>query len=251
VTGESIDQARAALDPLGFTVVVEEQFVDDQGAGTVVSQAPPVGQKLKEGKPVTLVVSKGPTPVDPPDLTGKTQDEATAALEGVGLKVGEVAGKFDESTDAGDVLDWEPKSGTRKGDAVNLVVSKGPALRTIPVVTTMTYEQAAKALQDLGLAAARDERYDDEVPEGKIIGTRPPAGYQVERGSTVTVVLSKGRPAVPNLSGKTEAEAKAALEAVDLRLGAVYGPSGGHVVLITPGAGTRVARGSTVSIYLI
>src|SRR5262249_25686945 len=146
--------------------------------------------KLKEGKVVSLVVSKGPTPADSPDLTGQSQDDATAALAAAGLKVGDVAGRYDETAASGTVLDWDPKSGSHHGDSVNLVVSKGPVPRTIPDVTAMTYDQAAKALQNVGLSATRDDRYDDDVPEGKIIGTRPPTGYTVERGSTVTVVLS-------------------------------------------------------------
>src|SRR5205807_3136121 len=173
------------------------------------------------------------------------------ALDGVGLKGGDVTAVYDEGAPAGQVLDWDPKNGTRKGDSVNLTVSQGPSPRTIPDMTSKTYDQAVKALQDIGLAAARDDRYDDDVAEGKIIGTRPPVGYQVDRGSTVTIVISKGQPVVPNLTGKTEAEAKAALEAVELKLGNVYGPGGGHVILSTPSAGSKAKRGGSVSIYVL
>ncbi|MGH9277334.1 MAG: PASTA domain-containing protein [Acidimicrobiales bacterium] len=251
VTDQPVETAKAELTRLGFHAAVDEQFVDDKPAGVVVSQSPAAGVKLKEGRTVRLVVSKGPPPVDAPDLTDKTYDEAVAAIEGVGLKIGEATGRYDEEAPATQVLDWEPKSGTRKGDIINVTVSKGPSPRTIPDLTAKTYDQAVAALQNLGLSPIRDERYDDDVAEGKIIGSRPPVGFQVDRGSTVTIVISKGQPAVPNLIGKTEAEAKAALEAVDLKLGNVFGPPGGHVFLSTPNSGSKVKRSSTVSIYIL
>jgi serine/threonine-protein kinase len=97
----------------------------------------------------------------------------------------------------------------------------------------------------------QDSRNDDEVPEGKIIGTRPAVGLTVERGASVTIVLSRGRPAVPNLDGMTEAQARAALEAVGLRLGNVFGLPGGTVFRQTEAAGSRVRSGTAVSVFVI
>ncbi|MCA1843691.1 MAG: PASTA domain-containing protein, partial [Actinobacteria bacterium] len=107
-----------------------------------------------------------------------------------------------------------------------------------------------QALRDLGLNPVQDSRYDDDVPEGKIIGTRPAVGLTVARGATVTVVLSRGRPAVPDLDGMTEAQAKAALEAVGLKLGNVFGLPGGKVFRQTETAGSRVKSGTVVSVYV-
>ncbi|MDQ4098218.1 MAG: PASTA domain-containing protein, partial [Actinomycetota bacterium] len=219
--------------------------------GLVLSQDPHPNVKLKEGKFVTLVVSQGPAPAPVPDLANLTQEEAKAGLEGVGLGLGEVSTQYSEEVEAGRVIDWEPKDGRKRGDSVALTVSQGPRPRTLPDLTEKTYDQAAQILRDMGLNPVQDSRYDNDVPEGRIIGTRPAVGLTVERGATVTIVLSKGRPAVPNLDGMTEAQSRAALEAVGLRLGSVFGLPGGKVFRQTEAAGARVVIGTAVSIFVI
>ncbi|MGH9225472.1 MAG: PASTA domain-containing protein [Acidimicrobiales bacterium] len=245
--------AKRNLDALGFTVVLDTQYFDDKGEGSVVNQRPAPGVRLKEGKTVTLTVSLGRQPVDVPDLTGQPRDAAVAALTEAGLNVADpITTKYSETVGDDVVIDWEPKagSGTRKGDTVKLTVSDGPQPRTLPDVSGKTYEQAAAQVQGLGLVAIRAERYDDEVAKDRVIGTRPPVGNSVPRGTTVEIVVSSGQPVVPNLNGMTSAAAKTALEAVDLRLGQTYGPNNGRVILTVPAAGTKVNRNSSVNVYL-
>jgi serine/threonine-protein kinase len=251
VRTQPVDAAKATLTRLGLEPRQILKYADDKAAGLVIDQSPPVGTKLKEGKVVVLTVSNGPTPQDPPDLSGKTQDDAVAALQAAGLHLGDVDTPYSETVGAGVVMDWNPKNGTHHGDAVNLQVSAGPQPRILPDLTTKTYDQAAQILSDMGLNPVQDARYDDDVPEGKIIGTRPAVGLSVPRGTTVTIVLSKGRPVVPNLNGMTEAQAKAALEAVGLKLGNVFGLPGGSVFRQTVDAGSRAKSGTAVSVFII
>ena len=254
VTDLAATDAAQQLRRIGFSVSQREEFNDEgKEEGTVIGQTPAPLAKLKEGKAVTLIVSKGPSPVAlPTDLASKTRAEAEAALQALGLIVADPPNfQYSETAASGRVLDWEPKEGTRKGDTVTLTVSRGPEPRELPDLTAMTYDQAAATLQNLGLNPVRDSRFDDEVPNGKIIGTRPPVGNSVPRGETVTIVLSRGRPVVPNLDGKTEAEARAALEAVGLKLGNVFGLPGGKVFRSAPDTGATAKVGSTVSIFVI
>jgi len=244
--------AERELKALGFEVNLNPQnFDNDEDEGKVVSQAPPPATKLKEGKAVTLTYSLGRQQAAVPDLGGMSREAASAALTNAGLKIGEVTTRYSETVDDDVLIDWDPKgAGTRRGDSVKLVVSDGPEPRTVPDVANLTYEQAAAKVQAFGLVVTRDERYDDEVQKDRVIGTRPGVGNKAQRGSTVVVVVSSGQPVVPNLNGMTQAQAKTALEAVDLRLGQTYGPNSGKVILTLPGAGTRVARNSSVNIYL-
>jgi serine/threonine-protein kinase len=252
LTNDVESMAIEKLRPLGFEVQIQREYVDGTEQGQVVSQTPAPRVDLKEGKTIHLVVSRGPTPVDIPDLTGLDQQEAAARLEAAGLEAGAVTLQYSEAARAGLVLDWAPKGVQQpKGSAVALTVSQGPQPRAIPTVEGMTYEQAVKALEDAGLQAARVDVFHDDVAANRAVGTRPPWGTQVARGSTVTIVISKGQPEVPRLLGKTEADAKASLEAVELKLGNVYGPNGGRVVLQTPDAGSRQKKGTSVNVYLI
>ncbi|MFP5318426.1 MAG: PASTA domain-containing protein [Acidimicrobiia bacterium] len=251
-----LDAAEAAqrLRTVGFSVTQRQEFNDDGKAeGVVVGQTPAPPAKLKEGKTVTLIVSKGPSPVSlPADLGSMTRAEAEAALESLGLKPSDTPEfEYSETVASGRLLDWDPKEGTRKGDTVTLTVSRGPQPRVLPDLTAMTYDQAAAALQDLGLNPVRDTRFDDEVANGKIIGTRPPVGNTVPRGETVTIVVSRGQPVVPNLDGKTEAEARAALEAAGLKLGSVFGLPGGKVFRSAPDTGAKLKVGTAVNIFVL
>jgi serine/threonine-protein kinase len=251
VHDKQFNDARTSLAKAGFKVGRVDQFVDGKDEGIVVAQRPVALTKLREGKTVVLTVSKGATPVDVPDLTGKTVDEATSALAAVQLQANVADREYSESVDAGVVIKWSPTSGTHHGDTVDLTVSSGPRPRTIPDLTAMTLDQATAAINALGLTPSQDSRFDDTVPKDKIIGTRPPVGTQVDRGSSVVIVTSKGQPSVPSLTGKSAADAKTLLEANDLKLGNVYGPSGGLVVLSNPSAGSKEKRGTSVDIYVI
>ena len=253
VTQLSAGEAASKLKTLGFEVVQRPELNDDEGKGQVLSQIPPATDppvKLKEGKTVTLIVSDGPKPTDIPDLTNMSKADAQAALEKAVLKLGEVTNKNSETVDAGYVIDWSPKGAARHGDAIALTVSAGPAQRTLPDLTKMSYEQAAKTLQDLGLTVVRDERNDDDVPNGAIIGTRPAVGNKVDRGAQVTIVVSKGQPVVPNIYGMNTTAAKAALEAVGLKLGNVFGITG-VVFRSDPAPTTRAKSGTAVNVYII
>ena len=63
------------------------------------------------------------------------------------------------------------------------------------------------AAQDEGLVGWRESKptnpLHDTVEAGKVIGTEPPAGAQLQPGGAITVVVSKGPElvAVPNLKG--------------------------------------------------
>ena len=245
-------EAGAALRDLKFKVVTREEYVNGTSQGQVTAQRPRPGEELKEGGTVFLTVSKGPVPVAVPDLTGATRAAATEALAAAGLTLGDVSEKTSEEVAAGVVLDWSPKGGMAPtGSAVNLVVSSGPPLRTVPDLRGASFDAASSALSALGLKVGRADEYSDTVPEGEVIGSRPPFGNKVERGSTVTVVVSKGQPAVPDVKGLTVADATGRLEAVGLKVGNVYGPSGGKVFLTTPGSGSKVKRGSSVSLFIL
>ncbi len=261
VTQRDRATAEGALRAARFVVVVEERFIDATQPGVVTEQAPKAGTTaegkpitLKEGKTVTLVVSKGPPPTPVPDLTDMTEAKAREAIEKVGHVVGPVEKPYSEAVEAGIVMSWSSKGESPpKGATVNLVVSGGPAPRTIPTLSGRTYEQAVAALEAVQLRVARapDQYHEDDSTKGKVILASPTQGSTVKRGDVVTVTVSAGRPEVPSLNGLTAAEAEARLASVGLKLDSRFGPSGGKVFLSTPSAGSKVAPGSSVDIFIL
>lgn len=255
VVGQPELEAATALRQLNFEVELRKEHFDDRPPGLVAVQDPRGGGEatLREGQTVVLVVSLGPPPTPVPDLAGLDEAGARQALEEVGHSLGEVTSVYSETVEAGKVVDWTLKGESPpKGASVDVVVSAGPEPREVPDLAGLSFDEAATALQELGLAAERAEAFHaDDATRDKVIGITPAAGERVPRGGTVTLTVSKGQPVVPSLDGLTAPAAADALRAVGLEVGSTFGPEGGKVFLTLPGEGTKVRPGSSVTIYLL
>jgi beta-lactam-binding protein with PASTA domain/serine/threonine protein kinase len=86
-TGESFDEASAALEKRGLQVsVTGEEYSDSVDEGDVISQDPPEAT-LFRGDTVSFVVSLGPELVEVPQVQAMGVDAATELLEGLGFEV--------------------------------------------------------------------------------------------------------------------------------------------------------------------
>jgi serine/threonine-protein kinase len=132
VSGLTIPEASARLEQAGLKLgSTTEQFSDSVPTGLVISQSPAAGQKVKEGSPVNITVSKGPqkTKVTVPNVEGMSQANAVSTLSAAGLltNVTEVA-TLDPSK-IGKVISQSPSAGSLvdEGSTVNITVGKvGP-----------------------------------------------------------------------------------------------------------------------------
>ncbi len=125
VTGQTRQQATAALQDLGFRVNVTEEFSETVAQDRVISQSPEGGVSLDVGATVTLRISRGPDTVTVPDVIDLTETQARSAITGAGLQV-EV--NYQEDPRDGIVLTQNPIPGAtaRRGDTVRIWVGKAP-----------------------------------------------------------------------------------------------------------------------------
>jgi serine/threonine-protein kinase len=202
VVGMPQDEAEQALEDAGFKTRVERVFDDEVRSGRVVATAPPAGTTLERGSEVTLQVSRGPEQVEVPDVTGDSEDNARSALEGAGLRVGEIT--REESGEApGTVIEQSPAAGEQvdKGGAVDLTVAKPTA---IPDVVDLTEEEAQAELEDAGFEVrVRDQAITDPADEGIVLDQSPAAGEERRQGSRVTIVVGRAAAATPTPSPTT------------------------------------------------
>jgi serine/threonine-protein kinase len=252
LTGTPLADARQAAARLHFKLSVTRQASEDVPLDTVMSQRPGPGKSLKERSQIAVVVSSGPAPRDVPSLAGLSEALASKALQDKGFKPN-VVQSSSETVPRGTVISWQPQGVQPKGAIITVTVSSGPPVQTIPDLTGMAFADASKALTDLGFQVVRKDDYSDEVPDvGKVIGTSPAANSSAAKGSKVTVTVSKGPKtvAVPEVRGMTVAQAQAALRAVGLVPGNVYGPPGANRVIDSlPSAGAKVSRGTAVDLF--
>jgi beta-lactam-binding protein with PASTA domain len=163
-----------------------EAFDDTVPTGQVARTDPAIGDPVPPDTPIDLVISKGPEPVELPDITGKKQSVATKRLEEAGLQV-TATKEFSTSVAEGRIVSMSPKAATvvDSGSTVELVVSKGPPPVEVPNLIDMRRKAAVEELQRLGLTAKID---DGEVTRlNRVFDQTPSPGEMVPRGTTVTL----------------------------------------------------------------
>jgi len=223
----------------------------DDRRGTVIAQTPEPGGFLSERTTVHLVLSDGPKPVTlPTDLAGKTQEDATKALEAQFAV--QVVPTPDKVVPKGIVIRTNPAKAAPPDGTVQLIVSSGPPLAVVPDVSGRSYDSAVARLKERGFEAARSDDFNDTVPVDRVIGTDPQGGKKAPEGSAITVHVSKGPDLVliPDFKGKTITESTdlSAAAGVEIQASGVIG-KGRRVRAQAPEPGGKVKRGTVVTIF--
>lgn len=122
IVGSTQDEAKAAFEKEGLGNVTFKTVKSDETEGTVLEVEPQAGTKVKSATAVTVTVAESYVV---PDVAGKSQDDATAALKEAGYAV-EVATKYSEDGSEGTVLSTDPAAETKlkSGSTVTITVSK-------------------------------------------------------------------------------------------------------------------------------
>ncbi|MHC4528646.1 MAG: PASTA domain-containing protein, partial [Planctomycetota bacterium] len=259
VVGVADSNAIAAIEAVENLAVGEitQLHSDTVPAGLIISQDPNAGTIMPIGSSVDLVVSLGKPVV--PDVVGMTEPNATTAITAVDhLVIGTVIYEYNDTIASTVVIRQSPVGGAAVsvGTSVNLVVSLGRP--EVPDVVGMTEADANSAITAIDNLIVGNVTYDynDTVPWGLVISQVPAAGASVLIGSAVDLVVSLGQPTVPDVVGKTEADANATVTAVDnLEIGIVTYEHNdtvplGLVIRQSPVAGTSVPIGSTVDLVV-
>lgn len=124
--GMSLNKATATLEDVGFKVgKIERKYVKDVRIGTVVEQLPKATEKAPKGTEIALVLCEGNKEV--PALIGKTQTEAKALLQSIGLAIGNVRVVTNPNVKKDVIITCNPDAGTKvgEGDKVDITVSDG------------------------------------------------------------------------------------------------------------------------------
>lgn len=125
----SLENANKTINNLDLKLSITDKHDSQVEKNHVISQTPPQGTKLQKGDTVTIVISLGPEDLSAPNLLGFSLSDAKKILEGKGLVLGSVSYSYSEIYKEGIVINQNPVSGVesvKKGDSINVVVSKGP-----------------------------------------------------------------------------------------------------------------------------
>ncbi|MFE7572093.1 Stk1 family PASTA domain-containing Ser/Thr kinase [Streptomyces sp. NPDC057539] len=182
-----LGEARRALKKAGLAAgVVTREFDDNIQQGAVIGSTPASGSEVRPDSGVALVVSKG-SPVEVPDVTGESVEDATSELTGEGLKVEVAAERVNSEEDAGSVARQSAAEGAQlaRGETVTLTVSKGPRMISVPDVTGKKIDEATRLLEEAGFEVTVDRGFPflgDTVGKQSVEG-----GRQAPEGSSITI----------------------------------------------------------------
>ncbi|HYH24341.1 MAG TPA: PASTA domain-containing protein, partial [Blastococcus sp.] len=189
--GRPVDEVEVEIqENLPVQVARDEDYDDDLDAGLVVRFDPPAGTQLKREQVVTIVVSAGRAPVAVPDVTGQTPEQATSNLEELGFTVERVEDGRSDTVDTGEVMAVTPAPGAGRvpyGSTVEIQVSAGVPLVTVPDVVGKSGDEATRLLEAAGLEVEATRFFGN-----KVLRQSPAAGEDVERGTSVTILLTFG-----------------------------------------------------------
>lgn len=202
---------------------------------------------------VGLMFFNSPKTVIVPDVTGQTIEKAQEMIEVAGLEVGNVTKEATNEVEEGLVIRTSPgaKTSKRQGSKVDLVIAT-VAMVVIPEVSGKDVETARKELETLGLQVTITEEYNTTVAKGMVIKTSPEVNASAEKGSSITLYVSKGI-VVPNVIGKTQEAASQILQDAGFYIGTVtqvYSSTveAGQVISTDPIADTELEKGSVINI---
>lgn len=207
-TNMTVEEATNEAKKVGLNIAdeVEYSLSDTVEENCVISQDPLPKKVVKKNSDIKLVISIGSSGgnIAAPDVVGKTFDEAVALIINAGLNY-TVVEQQSEDVPEGSVIRQAPMAGTKlnQDDIINLHISsgngQGSAQATpsnervsVPSIIGLGREQAEATLRANGLLLGNVTRKASSAPEGEVISQSPVLGKTAEKGSSVSIVLSRG-----------------------------------------------------------
>jgi beta-lactam-binding protein with PASTA domain len=193
ITGLTRDQAERTIRDSGLEVgEVSTAASKEVAQGRVISQSPEAGDAVDPSSEVDFVVSTGKPEVPLPDVVGQNKDDAADQLRSLGLRVVLTERDADEPKDQ--VVEMQPPGDTQVSDGskVTLFWSDGP--EEVPSVIGKTEAEATDLIEEAGFKVSRVTDSTTEAKKGNVLQQSPSAGQTLDKGSTVTIVVSTYEP---------------------------------------------------------
>ncbi len=193
LTGKTMQEASQSALQSGVDLVIENKFYSTTvPAGRVLSQSPQADTVVRHGWQVRVAESLGPQQVTIPNVVGETMRDASVDLRRDRLDLGTLAHIEAPGMDDMVLAQTPPPNAGVDQPRVNLLLSSsaagsGPAKAVVlPSFVGMSAGGAVRAASELGLVVAG-------VGNGAAVTAQTPgAGFRVERGDAVRLVMGGG-----------------------------------------------------------
>jgi len=163
-----------------------------------------------------------------PNLTNQSLEQAQAKANELKIKLEVQEEKYDPEIPLGQIISQEPpyqeSYNIKEGSTVKVIVSKGQEIVKMPKVVGLKRDEAINALKEAKLEVEVKEEYSDEIEKDYVIKQTKDEkeiaqNTEIPAGTKILIYVSMGieQVEVPDLSGKTESEAKTAIENAKLK----------------------------------
>lgn len=230
--GKTLEEAKALAKKKGLTLeVVKEATSTKYEKGIVSKQMTGKGTSVKKGTKIQVWVSTGleGEEITIPDVSGMSEEEAKETLIAKGFKKANISveQKQSDSVDTGLVISTTPEADAKAAEdtKITIYVSTDAGKVTVPNLVGKSQEEAESALSEAGLNGSASEEYSD-TEAGKVISQEIDSGEKVDKGTTVSYVVSKGKKpeekvTMPPVVGVYQSRAESLLRAAGLSVGKV------------------------------
>jgi eukaryotic-like serine/threonine-protein kinase len=192
-----------------------------------------------------------------PDVVGRQSASAAQTLNQAGFEV-RIQPVQSDKVAKDRVISQNPGAHEEadEGSTVTLTVSGGPGDAAVPDVVGLTEKSAQNRVEKAGFKSRSRTETSDSVEQDRVIEVSPPTGTLLERGQTVTLVVSSGpeEVQVPDVVGKDRDAATEALNAAGLRPAFTERETAdedpGTVLDQTPKAGEKAPKDSEVELVV-
>lgn len=214
---------------------------------------------LSLGGTMLVLNLTNPPEVAMPNVVGLSKEEAQKEIENVKLKFEIEKEEYNKDVPEGFIISQDPTymekfNKVKQGSTVKVVVSKGEEKTTVPKVVGMEKDKAVKTLEDAKLKVEIVEESSKKVQEGYVISQETSPDTEAFAGDTIKIHVSTGveKATVPDVIGKSQADAKKTLEAqgfvVAVTTSEDSSKENGIVLKQSLDSGKTVEKGSTVTI---
>lgn len=200
--GKELDEAITELLNQGLVVGKTIKIEDDTiPVDDVIKTNPKAGKKVKEGATVDIYQSSGKNKINLSNYVGERITDVEPILEEMKFKDIVVTEEFSDQVASGIIISQNPIANTvisPEDTVIEFRVSKGSNQVMLKDLTGYSMAGLKDYAADYGLKVeVEKEEYHNTISEGQVIQQSPSAHSKVEKGTTVKVVLSKGKEPPP------------------------------------------------------
>ena len=178
--------------------VAERSYTESVPENTIISQSPGPGEKVKKGRPILVVISKGSEVTHVPSIIGLNEYQTRAELRKSWLDAGKIKREYSNSVAKDRVISVTPDVGSAvsKEMPVEVIISKGarPTRCEVPSFVGESLAAAKNALDSCELVLGKvSSAEQSSLAPGMVVSQSVAPGTNVAFGATVDLVVSVGR----------------------------------------------------------